>query len=159
MSTFSHEPVLLAECLAGLNIRPEGTYLDGTVGGAGHSRAIAAGLGTGKLICIDRDETALKAAEERLQPWKDRVTLVHANFDRVPEILDDLGIHRVDGMLFDLGVSSPQLDEAERGFSYQKDAPLDMRMDRSSALTAEEIVNSWSEEELKRLLREGTEEI
>ena len=152
MSTFSHEPVLLAECLAGLNIRPEGTYLDGTVGGAGHSRAIAAGLGTGKLICIDRDETALKAAEERLQPWKDRVTLVHANFDRVPEILDDLGIHRVDGMLFDLGVSSPQLDEAERGFSYQKDAPLDMRMDRSSALTAEEIVNSWSEEELKRIL-------
>ena len=152
MSGFSHEPVLLEESLAGLNIRPEGIYLDGTVGGAGHSSAIAAALSTGRLICVDRDETALRAAGERLEPWKDRVTLVHSNFDRVPEILDDLGIAGVDGMLFDLGVSSPQLDEAERGFSYQKDAPLDMRMDRSSALTAAEIVNTWPEEELKRIL-------
>ena len=152
MSGFSHEPVLLAECLAGLKIRPDGIYLDGTVGGAGHSSAIAARLSSGRLICVDRDEEALKAAEERLAPWKDRVTLVHANFDRVPEILDELGIGGADGMLFDLGVSSPQLDEAERGFSYQKDAPLDMRMDRSSALTAAEIVNTWPEEELKRIL-------
>ena len=152
MSGFSHEPVLLTECLDGLNIRPDGIYLDGTVGGAGHSSAIAAKLGSGRLICVDRDETALQAAGERLKPWKDRVTLVHSNFDRVPDILDDLGIAGVDGMLFDLGVSSPQLDEAERGFSYQKDAPLDMRMDRSSALTAAEIVNTWPEEELKRIL-------
>ena len=152
MSEFSHAPVLLAECLEGLNIRPDGIYLDGTVGGAGHSGEIVKKLSTGRLICVDRDSAALQAAGERLEPWKDRVTLVRSNFDRVPEILDELGIPAVDGMLFDLGVSSPQLDEAERGFSYMKDAPLDMRMDRTAALTAAEIVNTWPEAELKRIL-------
>ncbi len=152
MSEFSHAPVLLAECLEGLNIRPDGIYLDGTVGGAGHSAEIVKKLSTGRLICVDRDSAALQAAGERLEPWKDRVTLMRSNFDRVPEILDELGIPAVDGMLFDLGVSSPQLDEAERGFSYMKDAPLDMRMDRTAALTAAEIVNTWPEAELKRIL-------
>ena len=159
MSGFSHEPVLLAECLEGLRIRPEGIYLDGTVGGAGHSAAIAARLsGAGRLICVDRDENALEAAARRLSPWKDRVTLVKDNFDRVPEILDSLDIPLADGMLFDLGVSSPQLDEAERGFSYMQDAPLDMRMDRQSGLTAAEVVNTWPEAELRRILREYGEE-
>ena len=158
MSAFSHAPVLLEECLEGLNIHPEGIYLDGTVGGAGHSREIVKRLTTGRLICVDRDDTALQAAAERLAPWKERVTLVKSNFDRVPEILDELGLPGVDGMLFDLGVSSPQLDEAERGFSYQKDAPLDMRMDRTASLTAAEIVNTWPEEELKRILRDYGEE-
>ncbi len=152
MSEFSHAPVLLAECLEGLNIRPDGIYLDGTVGGAGHSAEIVKKLSTGRLICVDRDSAALQAAGERLEPWKDRVTLMRSNFDRVPEILDELGIPAVDGMLFDLGVSSPQLDEAGRGFSYMKDAPLDMRMDRTAALTAAEIVNTWPEAELKRIL-------
>ena len=152
MSEFSHAPVLLAECLEGLNIRPDGIYLDGTVGGAGHSAEIVKKLSTGRLICVDRDSAALQAAGERLEPWKDRVTLIRSNFDRAPEILDELGIPAVDGMLFDLGVSSPQLDEAERGFSYMKDAPLDMRMDRTAALTAAEIVNTWPEAELKRIL-------
>ncbi len=158
MSGFSHAPVLLAECLEGLNIRPGGIYLDGTVGGAGHSCEIVKRLETGRLICVDRDETALRAAEERLSPWGDRVTLVKSNFDRVPEILDELGIPAVNGMLFDLGVSSPQLDEAERGFSYMKDAPLDMRMDRDAALTAAEIVNTWPENELRRILHTYGEE-
>ena len=152
MSGFSHAPVLLEECLEGLNIQSGGTYLDGTVGGAGHSVEIVKRLSTGRLICVDRDDAALRAAAERLEPWQDRVTLVRSNFDRVPEILDELGIPAVDGMLFDLGVSSPQLDEAERGFSYSKNAPLDMRMDRSAALTAAEIVNTWPESELRRIL-------
>ena len=152
MSAFSHEPVLLAECLEGLRIRPEGVYLDGTVGGAGHSREIVKRLETGRLICVDRDDAALEAAEERLAPWRDRVTLVKSNFDRVGKILEELGLERIDGMLFDLGVSSPQLDEAGRGFSYQKDAPLDMRMDRTAPLTAETLVNTWPEAELKRIL-------
>ena len=152
MSPSPHAPVLLEEAVAGLNIRPDGTYVDGTLGFAGHSSEIAARLTTGRLIGIDRDETALKAAGERLAPFGDRVRLVKSNFDRVGEILDELGIESVDGMLFDLGVSSPQLDEAERGFSYMKDAPLDMRMDRTAALTAAEIVNNWPEAELKRIL-------
>ena len=152
MTAFSHAPVLLEECLAGLNIRPEGVYLDGTVGGAGHSVEIVKRLTTGRLVCVDRDDTALEAAAERLRPWKDRVTLVKSNFDRVPEVLEDLGLETADGMLFDLGVSSPQLDEAERGFSYQKDAPLDMRMDRTAPLTAAEVVNLWPEAELRRIL-------
>ena len=152
MTAFSHAPVLLEECLAGLNIRPQGVYLDGTVGGAGHSVEIVKRLTSGRLICVDRDDAALEAAEERLSPWKDRVTLVKSNFDRVPEVLEDLGLETVDGMLFDLGVSSPQLDEAMRGFSYQKDAPLDMRMDRTAPLTAAEVVNTWPEAELRRIL-------
>ena len=152
MSEFRHAPVLLAECIAGLQIRPEGVYVDGTLGGGGHSYEIAKRLTTGRLIGIDRDENALAAAGERLRPFGDRVTLVKSNFDRIGEILDEQGVELADGMLFDLGVSSPQLDDAQRGFSYMADAPLDMRMDRSGGLTARELVNTWSEEELKRIL-------
>ncbi len=152
MSEFRHAPVLLAECIAGLQIRPEGVYVDGTLGGGGHSYEIAKRLTTGRLIGIDRDENALAAAGERLRPFGDRVTLVKSNFDRIGEILDEQGVELADGMLFDLGVSSPQLDDAQRGFSYMADAPLDMRMDRSGGLTARELVNTWPEEELKRIL-------
>ena len=152
MTEFRHAPVLLEECIAGLQIRPEGTYVDGTLGGGGHSCEIARRLTTGRLIGIDRDENALRAAGERLSPFGDRVTLVKSNFDRLGEILDEAGVDLADGMLFDLGVSSPQLDEASRGFSYMADAPLDMRMDASGGLTARDIVNAWPEEELKRIL-------
>ena len=152
MSDFHHAPVLLEETIAALDIRPDGIYVDGTLGGGGHSFEIARRLTTGRLIGIDRDETALAAAGERLKPFGDRVTLVKSNFDRLGEILDGLGIGGADGMLFDLGVSSPQLDEADRGFSYMADAPLDMRMDRTGSLTAGEVVNLWPEEELKRIL-------
>ena len=152
MSEFRHAPVLLAECIAGLQIRPEGVYVDGTLGGGGHSYEIAKRLTTGRLIGIDRDENALAAAGERLRPFGDRVTLVKSNFDRIGEILDEQGVELADGMLFDLGVSSPQLDDAQRGFSYMADAPLDMRMDRCGGLTARELVNTWPEEELKRIL-------
>ena len=155
---FTHQPVLLEACIQGLRIRPEGLYLDGTLGRAGHSREIAKRLTTGRLICIDRDQDAINAAEERLGPWRERVTLVHGNFAGLREILEDLNLGPLNGMLFDLGVSSPQLDDASRGFSYKKDAPLDMRMDRSAALTAREVVNCWSFEELRRILYEYGEE-
>ena len=155
---YGHVPVLLHECLDALALRPDGVYVDGTLGRAGHSLEIAKRLTTGRLIGIDRDETAITAAEERLADYMDRVTLVHSNFDRVGEILDELGLDGADGMLFDLGVSSPQLDEAERGFSYMKDAPLDMRMDRSASLTARDVINDWSYEELRRILYEYGEE-
>ena len=158
MSEFTHRPVLLDECIEGLNIRPDGIYLDGTLGRAGHSREIAKRLTTGRLICVDRDDAALEAAQERLAPWMERVTLVHSNFDRVDEILDELGIPGADGMLFDLGVSSPQLDDGARGFSYMADAALDMRMDRDEGLTAADVVNTWSQEELKRILFQYGEE-
>ncbi len=143
---------MLDECLEALAIKPDGIYLDGTLGRAGHSLEIVKRLTTGRLIGIDRDETAIAAAQERLADYADRVTLVHSNFDRVGEILDELGIDGADGMLFDLGVSSPQLDDAGRGFSYMHDAPLDMRMDRTAALDAREVVNEWSYEELRRIL-------
>ncbi len=143
---------MLDECLEALAIKPDGIYLDGTLGRAGHSLEIVKRLTTGRLIGIDRDETAIAAAQERLADYADRVTLVHSNFDRVGEILDELGIDGADGMLFDLGVSSPQLDDAGRGFSYRHDAPLDMRMDRTAALCAREVVNEWSYEELRRIL-------
>ena len=149
---FSHRSVLLNECIEALAIRPDGIYLDGTLGGAGHSAQIAARLTTGRLIGVDRDQVALAAAAQRLAPYMDKVSLVHSNFKEIDSILDGLGIDRVDGMLFDLGVSSPQLDEAERGFSYMADAPLDMRMDRGDALTAFTVVNDWPEDELRRLL-------
>ena len=149
---YGHKPVLLRECLEGLQIRPDGIYVDGTLGRAGHSLEIVRRLTTGRLIAIDRDKTALAAARERLAPYMGRVTLVHSPFSRLGEILLELGITGVDGMLFDLGVSSPQLDEAERGFSYIHDAPLDMRMDTTAGLTAREVVNTWSEEELGRIL-------
>ena len=155
---YGHVPVLLHECLDALALRPDGVYVDGTLGRAGHSLEIAKRLTTGRLIGIDRDETAITAAEERLADYMDRVTLVHSNFDRVGEILDELGLDGADGMLFDLGVSSPQLDEAERGFSYMQDAPLDMRMDRGAPLTARDVINGWSYEELRRILYEYGEE-
>ena len=155
---FTHRPVLLEECIDALAIRPDGVYLDGTLGRAGHSREIASRLTTGRLICVDRDQAALDAAQERLAPWMDRVTLVHSNFDRVDEILRDLSLDGADGMLFDLGVSSPQLDDGARGFSYMADAPLDMRMDRSEGLTAADVVNGWSQEELRRILFQYGEE-
>ena len=155
---FTHKPVLLAECIEALHIRPEGIYVDVTLGRAGHAREIAQRLTTGRLVCIDRDQAAIDAAQERLAPWMDRVTLVHSNFSRVAEVLDELGIPAVDGMLFDLGVSSPQLDESERGFSYMHDAPLDMRMDATEGLSAWNVVNEWPEGELKRILYEYGEE-
>ena len=155
---YTHQPVLLNECIQGLAIRPEGVYVDGTLGRAGHSREIAKRLTTGRLLCIDRDQAAIDAAEERLAPWRDRVTLIHSNFDRLGDILREEGITGVDGMLFDLGVSSPQLDDPSRGFSYMQDAPLDMRMDASAPLTAREVVNGWSYEELRRILFDYGEE-
>jgi len=155
---FSHKPVLLDECIETLAIRPEGVYLDGTLGRAGHSREIVRRLTTGRLICVDRDQAALDAAEERLAPWRERVTLVHSNFCALDAILDGLGLDGVDGMLFDLGVSSPQLDDASRGFSYRRDAPLDMRMDQTDTLTARAVVNEWPQEELRRILWQYGEE-
>ena len=152
MSEFHHVSVLLQECLEGLNIRPEGIYVDGTLGGAGHASRIAQRLTTGRLIGIDRDPVALAAAGERLKLWKDRVTLVHSNFCEIKQVLSDLQIPGVDGILLDLGVSSPQLDDGQRGFSYMADAPLDMRMNGEDALTAREVVNTWPQEELKRIL-------
>ena len=155
---FFHKSVLLDECIEALNLRPDGIYLDGTLGGAGHSSEIVKRLTTGRLIGVDRDRTALAAAEERLRPYLDRVTLVHSNFSEIRSILRELSVPGVDGMLFDLGVSSPQLDDAERGFSYMADAPLDMRMDRDDALTAAEIVNTWPADELRRIFYEYGEE-
>ena len=158
MSEWIHRPVLLEECFEALNIRPDGVYLDGTLGRGGHSEQIVKRLASGRLICVDRDQAALDAARERLAPWVDRVTLIHSNFDRVDEILDELSLPGVDGMLFDLGVSSPQLDDGTRGFSYMADAPLDMRMDRDEGLTAASVVNTWPQEELKRILSQYGEE-
>ena len=155
---FSHKSVLLDECIEALCIRPDGIYLDGTLGGAGHSYEIARRLTTGRLIGVDRDAVALEAAQKRLAPFADRVTTVHSNFSELDSILDTLGIAAVDGMLFDLGVSSPQLDDAQRGFSYMADAPLDMRMNKDDALTAYEVVNTWPVEELRRILYEYGEE-
>ena len=156
---YGHKPVLLDACMTALNIRPGGIYLDGTLGRAGHSLEIARRLtGGGRLICLDRDETAIAAAKKRLADFSDRVTLVHSNFSRVGQVLEELGVAGVDGMLFDLGVSSPQLDDAARGFSYMHDAPLAMRMDRTAGLTARDVVNDWPYEELRRILLEYGEE-
>ena len=153
-----HVSVLLQECIDALAIRPDGIYVDGTLGMGGHSAEIAKRLTTGKLIGIDRDETAIRRAGERLRPFGERVQLVHGNFRNTAAILDRLGIAGVDGMLFDLGVSSPQLDEADRGFSYMHDAPLDMRMDATDDLNAWFVVNCWPEEKLKRILYDYGEE-
>ena len=155
---YGHKPVLLRECLDGLNIRPDGIYVDGTLGRAGHSLEIVKRLTTGRLIAIDRDRAALDAAPARLNGYLDKVVLVRGNFGDLKAILSDLGVGGVDGMLFDLGVSSPQLDDGSRGFSYLQDAPLDMRMDRSAALTAKDVVNEWSPDELKRVLWQYGEE-
>lgn len=158
MNEYTHKPVLLRECLDGLNIRPDGIYVDGTLGRAGHSLEIARRLTTGRLIAIDRDEAALDAAPARLAGQMDKVTLVRGSFGNLPAILSSLDIGGVDGMLFDLGVSSPQLDDGSRGFSYLQDAPLDMRMDQSAPLTARDVVNGWDQEELKRILWQYGEE-
>lgn len=153
-----HFSVLLKECIENLKIKPEGIYLDGTLGLGGHSYEIASRLTTGRLIGIDRDETAIERAGKRLAPFGDKVSLVHGNFADAAAILDDLGIQGVDGMLFDLGVSSPQLDEVQRGFSYMADAPLDMRMDEGDSLSAYEVVNAWDEKRLNRILWDYGEE-
>ena len=155
---FVHQSVLLHECIEALDIKPDGIYLDGTLGGAGHSLEIAKSLTTGRLIGVDRDTVALEAANRRLAPCLDRVTLVHDNFANLAAILDTLGLEKIDGMLFDLGVSSPQLDDGSRGFSYMADAPLDMRMNRDDRLTAFDVVNTWPREELRRILFEYGEE-
>lgn len=153
-----HISVLLEECIENLNIKPDGIYVDGTLGLGGHSEQILKRLTTGRLIGIDRDESAIRRTGERLKAYSDKMTLVHGNFCDVAQILDELGIDAVDGMLFDFGVSSPQLDESERGFSYMNDAPLDMRMDNTSSLTAWNVVNDWDEAELVRILRDFGEE-
>ncbi len=155
---FSHKSVLLDECIDALAIRPDGIYLDGTLGGAGHSYEIVQRLTTGRLIGVDRDRIALAAAGKRLEAFSERVTTVHSNFCEIEAILDSLGLDGIDGMLFDLGVSSPQLDDAEQGFSYMADAPLDMRMNKDDAMTAADVVNTWSQEELRRILYEFGEE-
>ena len=155
---YGHKPVLLEECLAALDIKPGGTYLDGTLGRAGHSLEILRRLPGGRLIGIDRDLTAIEAARERLAEFEGRVTLVHGNFRDLGEILRDLDVDKLDGMLFDLGVSSPQLDDPGRGFSYMHDAPLDMRMDATATLDAGQVVNRWSYEELRGILYEYGEE-
>ena len=155
---FSHRSVLLEECIESLAIRPDGIYVDGTAGGGGHSFAIASELTTGQLIAIDRDEAAILAASERLAPLGERARVVRSNFSDVTSVLDTLNIDRIDGLLLDLGVSSHQFDEADRGFSYRNDAPLDMRMDRRQAKSAYDVVNAYSEEALRRILYEYGEE-
>jgi 16S rRNA (cytosine1402-N4)-methyltransferase len=158
MPELIHKPVLLRESIEALNIRPDGVYVDGTLGRAGHSIEIAQRLTTGRLICVDRDQAAIDSAQERLAPWMDRVTLVHRNFCELGEILKEAGVSGADGMLFDLGVSSPQLDDPARGFSYMHDAPLDMRMDESQPLSAHNVVNEWDFEDLRRILYDYGEE-
>lgn len=150
---FSHRSVLLDECIEGLAIKPNGIYVDGTAGGGGHSFHIAAALGEGgRLIAIDRDAAAIQAAGQRLAPFGDRVTLVRRNFSEVGEVCAELGIDKIDGILMDLGVSSYQLDTPERGFSYNADARLDMRMDDRNPLDASVIVNTYSEEKLREII-------
>lgn len=149
---FSHRSVLLDEAVEALNIRPGGVYVDGTAGGGGHSFAIASSLENGLLIAIDQDENAIAAAGARLAPLGERARVVRNNFSNLNDVLETCGISEIDGLLLDLGVSSHQLDEAERGFAYQNDAPLDMRMDRRQSKSAYDVVNTYSEEELKRIL-------
>ena len=154
-----HVSVLLDECIEGLKIRPDGIYVDGTLGGGGHSWHIAQALTEGgRLIGIDQDRDAIEAAGKRLAEFVGRVTLVHDNYENTAQVLDDLGIDKIDWMLMDLGVSSYQLDNPERGFSYMADAPLDMRMDQDNPLSAKEIVNEYPVSELTRILRDYGEE-
>lgn len=156
---FAHKSVLLEETIDNLNIKPDGIYVDGTLGGAGHSEQIVRKLGEGgKLIGIDQDEDAIAAATKRLEPYKDKVTIVRDNYQNFRRILDELNIQKVDGILLDLGVSSYQLDNADRGFTYRVDAPLDMRMDNRQSKTAKDIVNEYPEAELFRILRDYGEE-
>ncbi len=156
---FSHRSVLLDECIEALSIRPNGIYVDGTAGGAGHSFVIASHLKEGgKLLALDQDETAVRVASERLSVYGDRAEVVHTNFRNLAAVCEERGIAHIDGLLLDLGVSSYQLDTAERGFSYRADAPLDMRMDVNNPLNAQKIVNEYSEEALRRILYEYREE-
>ena len=155
---FKHYSVLLDECIEGLDIDPDGIYVDGTAGGGGHSFAIASRLTTGKLIAIDQDEAAIAAAGKRLAPLGERTMVVRSNFCEVAKVCRELGIDEIDGLLLDLGVSSYQLDTPERGFSYNSDAPLDMRMDKRRSLSAYEVVNGYSEDKIKKILYEYGEE-
>ena len=155
---FSHYSVLLNECMEALNIKPQGIYVDGTAGGAGHSSRIAERLESGRLIAIDQDKTAVEVARERLSVYGERATVVRSNFYEIAKVCGELGIDGIDGLLLDLGVSSYQLDTPERGFSYMSDAPLDMRMDESATLNAYDVVNSYEEERIKKLLFEYGEE-
>lgn len=155
---FSHRSVLLAECIEALAIRPDGIYVDGTAGGGGHSAAIASHLESGRLIAIDQDEAAIEAAGKRLAPFGERAVVVRSNFGELERVVHEQGYEQIDGLLLDLGVSSYQLDTAERGFSYSADAPLDMRMDKRKALTAYEVVNTYSEAALKKILYDYGEE-
>ena len=155
---FEHTPVLLKEAIDGLNIKEDGIYVDGTLGGAGHSLEIVKRLTSGKLIGIDQDLDAISKAQEVLKNDLDKIILVHDNYVNIEEILSSLHIEKVDGILLDIGVSSHQLDEEERGFSYNKDAPLDMRMDETQDFTAWDVVNKYSEEELKRIIWDYGEE-
>jgi 16S rRNA (cytosine1402-N4)-methyltransferase len=156
--TESHTPVLVEEVLQWLEIKPDGIYVDATLGAGGHSAAIAQRLVSGKLISLDQDERALELARENLKPWKDRVVLVKSAFSRIAEVAHELGIPKVDGVLADLGVSSMQLDQSARGFSFREAGPLDMRMDAEGELTADEIVNQWSEKEIADLLYREADE-
>jgi 16S rRNA (cytosine1402-N4)-methyltransferase len=153
-----HIPVLLKECIEGLDIKPDGIYIDGTLGRAGHSLEIVKRLGKGRLIGIDKDNAAIEEAGRILSDYSEKTTFVQGDFRDIGDILDRVGVDKADGMLFDLGVSSPQLDDAARGFSYMADAPLDMRMDRNAKLSAFNVVNEWTESELKRILYEYGEE-
>lgn len=155
---FNHVSVLLDECIQGLDIKPDGIYVDGTLGGAGHSTEIAKRLKAGLLVGFDQDINAINTAKERLKPYGDRIRLVRSNFENIKSEIEKLGIEKIDGLLLDLGVSSHQLDEAERGFSYMQDAPLDMRMDNRVKTGAREVVNEYSKEELERIIREYGEE-
>ena len=155
---FSHYSVLLNECMEGLDIKPDGIYVDGTAGGAGHSSQIAKRLGEGRLIAIDQDETAVAVATERLNALGKNTTVVRSNFCEIASVCRSLGIDGIDGVLLDLGVSSYQLDTAERGFSYSSDAPLDMRMDNRNPLDAYKVVNTYSEQQLKKILFDYGEE-
>ena len=156
---FSHRSVLLDECIEGLNIKPDGIYVDGTAGGGGHSYHIAERLtGGGRLIAIDRDDAAIAAAGERLKPFADRVTIVRNNFSSIADVCMMLGVDKIDGVLLDLGVSSYQLDTAERGFTHNADAPLDMRMDRRGELDAFTVVNTYSFDQLKKVIYNYGEE-
>ena len=149
---FEHIPVLLKETIHELKINPDGVYVDCTTGGGGHSEEIVKRLNYGKLICIDQDLEALEAAKIRLRPWEKQIHFIHSNFVRLKDLVQGLGIDKLDGILMDIGVSSHQLDEADRGFSYHEDAPLDMRMDQQADIaTAADIINSYAEEDLARI--------
>ena len=155
---FSHVSVLLQECMDALCIKPDGIYIDGTAGGGGHSSEIASHLDTGKLIALDRDMSAVQAAGARLEKYGERAQVVHSNFSEMAQVCRQLGIEGVDGVLLDLGVSSYQLDTADRGFSYMADAPLDMRMNREDTLDAYTVVNTYTEQQLKKIIYDYGEE-